>query len=100
MSTTPTQQKFKCGSYGELKKPSEDSKNVLKNVFETLTKLHEDFHDLDLNTLLDNHNYTTQVVAGLNYRFNFFHKGANYNVKVWAKLDKTFETVFENKNKS
>jgi len=81
-----------CGAFGTLKTPTEDSKLVLSNIYEDVRALHESLSDLDLDNLLNNHTFKTQVVAGLNYVFIFVHNGSEYKVTTWAKLDKTYQS--------
>lgn len=82
-----------CGGYSEPKTPSEDSKNILTKNFESIVSLHENFEMLELDYLLENHTYSTQVVAGLNYSFTFSHgtNNQNYRIVIWKKLDGSFE---------
>jgi hypothetical protein len=81
----------KCGGYNTSKSPSDDSKNVLKINFNNIVCLHEKLTDLDLDHLLENHTYATQVVAGLNYKFSFVVGEHDVVVVVWKKLNDTFE---------
>ena len=81
----------KCGGYNTTKTPSDDSKDVLKLNFNKIVSLHEKLTNLDLDHLLENHTYTTQVVAGLNYKFTFIVNKQNVVVVVWKKLNNTFE---------
>ena len=61
----------KCGSFSELKTPSTDSKEILTKNFKSIVDLHEKLSDIKEDFLLSNHTYATQVVSGLNYKFNF-----------------------------
>jgi len=84
--------KMACGGYSKLKLPTEDSKTVITNIFADVKVLHESLNDLELTHLLENHMFSTQVVAGLNYVFVFTHKNTDYKVTTWAKLDKTYQS--------
>jgi len=78
----------KFGGYSEVKQPSEDSKQVLENVFQFLVDV-DLLKMLQKEHLLNNHSYTTQVVAGKNYNFTFSHEGSDYSLIVWKKLNGT-----------
>ena len=82
----------KVGGYTEFMTPSEDSKNVLENVFEHLLNV-DLFQTLQKEHLLNNHSYATQVVAGKNYKFTFLHDKSNYSIIVWRKLDGTYRVT-------
>lgn len=81
-----------CGGLSKLKLPTEDSKLVLTNILSDIQALHESLNDLNLEYLVENHEFSTQVVAGLNYVFVFTHNNTNYKVTTWAKLDKTYQS--------
>ena len=85
-----------CGAFGLKRSPTDDSKKVVTDTYDEITKLHEHLADLKLNELLDNHTYTTQVVAGRNYKFFFANNGHNFEVVVWAKLDGTYSVTLKN----
>jgi hypothetical protein len=82
----------RCGGLSNFRLPTEDSKLVLTNIHSDIKALDESLGDLNLENLLENHNYSTQVVAGLNYVFLFTHNRTNYKVTTWAKLDKTYQS--------
>jgi hypothetical protein len=87
----------KCGGFTDVKEPSDESRNVLTNAFELVTA-HENLKDLELENALKNHHFSTQVVAGLNYKFNLLYGGHVHYVKVWAKLDKSYAVTYEGSN--
>jgi hypothetical protein len=80
----------KCGGYNTPQSPSDESKDVLKQNFNNIVPLHEKLTDLDLDYLLENHTYSTQVVAGINYKFSFVAEGSDVVVVIWKKLNNTF----------
>jgi hypothetical protein len=85
----------KCGAYTTVKTPSEESKEVLKKNFKEIVSLHEELGNLNLDNLLSNHTYATQVVAGLKYKFMFKTKTYDATVHILQKLNQTFEVSLE-----
>lgn len=80
----------KCGAYSKLKNATDDSKNVIKNVFGKLVEI-ENLKTLNLENTLNDHKYKLQVVAGVNYYFEVLHDDSTHSFNVWKKLDGTFE---------
>lgn len=81
----------KCGSYNTAQSPSNESKEILIKSFTNISELHSKLNFLTLEHLLENHTYSTQVVAGLNYKFHFEFNNNEVVVVVWKKLDNTLE---------
>lgn len=81
----------KFGGYNTPKSPCDNSKDILRKNFNNIVCLHEKLNNLDLNYLLDNHTYETQVVAGLNYKYSFVVNDHDVVLVVWKKLDNTFD---------
>jgi hypothetical protein len=81
----------KCGAYGTIQSPTNESKEILTSNLNNLTSLHEKLNNLSLEHLLENHTFSTQVVAGLNYKFSFVHNEHNVVIVIWRKLDNSFE---------
>ena len=81
----------KCGGYKTPKTPTDESKDILKKNFDKIVSLHENFNNLDIDYLLENHMYSTQVVAGLNYKYTFVANEKEHVVVIWKKLNNSFE---------
>lgn len=88
----------KCGAYNTCQNPTADSKEILTKTFKKITELHAKLNYLTLELLLENHTYSTQVVAGVNYKFNFTFNNHDVVVVVWKKLDDTLEVYLKEIN--
>ena len=87
-----------CGTYGTYKLPTDISKDVLTINFNDIVTLHEKLNNLDINHLLENHLYATQVVAGLNFKYSFSTDEHDVVVVIWKKLDNTYSVSLKSIN--
>jgi len=83
----------KCGAYSEFKNPDETANKILTESYPRLVEILDGHpslpkvNDLTLDHLLANYTYSTQVVAGKNYKFHIVHSDTKYELIVYHKLD-------------
>lgn len=82
------------GGYTQFKMPTEDSMEVLRKVYDEIANHGTTLSTITLESLLSNHVYATQVVAGLNYKFKVMHEGVYHSFVVWKKLNGTHKVSF------
>lgn len=88
-AATPMSPVRRLGGYGDKKNADTISKNVLKAV-EPQINNHKELSKVDFKHILDNHQYSKQVVAGTNYKFHIspVHEGKKgMEFVVWHKLN-------------
>lgn len=76
------------GSYTNFKKRDENSDEVFKSIFEEFRKVVNGV-GITIDKLPEEYIYATQVVAGLNYKFHFYHDSRKYELIVYRRFDKT-----------
>lgn len=79
------------GGFSSIKPANEQSKEILTHNYDEIIKLHDTLGTLELCNLLENHKYSSQIVAGINYKFYIRHSNNEYIITIWSKFDNTYK---------
>lgn len=79
----------KYGGVGKFSIGDERSSRVLTTLYNQNSTLFE----MNVDHAIENHEYARQVVSGTMYHFKIPFKNNIHYIKVWHKLDNTYEII-------
>lgn len=79
----------KYGGVGNFSVGDERSRRILTDVYNQNNVIFE----MTFDNVVENHEYARQVVAGTMYHFKIPFRNTTHYIKVWHKLDNTYEVV-------
>jgi len=77
----------KLGGVGKFSEGNEKSRTILSSAYR------DSIFEIPLIHALENHEYARQIVAGTMYHFRIPYQNSIHHVKIWHKLDNTYEIV-------